>query len=102
MADPRVIFALRRPPPFLVRRLRLCTMQDLLLWRLLRSGHSDAPTLLPLLRQLAAVPLQDRFPFFGLLPPLLQHADPELRAAALRVLHGAAGPLAFQQVIKSL
>jgi hypothetical protein len=74
-------------------------MDDLRLWRLLRQESPPAADLVPLLRQLAALPPAERLPFFGALPRALTHADAEVRAAGVLVLGGATGHLAFRQVV---
>jgi hypothetical protein len=77
-------------------------MKDLLLFRLLRAPELDPAALAPLLDELAGLPVAGRFPFLGLLPRALAHADPGLRAAALRALAGADGRAAFLLLIGAL
>lgn len=77
-------------------------MRDLHLWRLLQSTAPESAEVGPLLSALAELPLQQRAAFLGLLPPLLAHPDPALRAAALRPLAGAAGRPALQRLVHAL
>src|SRR5687768_8051932 len=77
-------------------------MLDLHLWRLLQSPAPDPAEAAPLLRALAELPLRQRAAFLGLLPPLLAHPDPALRAAALGPLGGAAGRPALQRIVHAL
>lgn len=77
-------------------------MKDLLLWRLLHEENLQVELLGPLLKELAAWPVKERVAFFGPLPRLLEHDDESLRAAAVAVLQGAVGPLAFRHIIRAL
>ena len=77
-------------------------MRDLLLWRELLRDELDADRALPLLGELALVPMKQRFPFFGRLEGALRHEDVRVRAAALRVLSGAEGPLAYPAIVRAL
>jgi hypothetical protein len=77
-------------------------MQDLLLWRLLRAPTLKPSLLTPLLRELAALSVEERFPFLGLLPRALRHADADLREAAVLVLRDATGPHALHHLVAAL
>src|SRR5262245_66420702 len=77
-------------------------MRDLHLWRLLRDRTPDPNEARPLLDELAGLPLEERAPFLGLLPALLQHPDAQLRRSALRVLAGASGRTALQRIVHAL
>ncbi|MFT3774023.1 MAG: VWA domain-containing protein [Minicystis sp.] len=77
-------------------------MKDLLLDRLLSAPEIDPPALLPLLAELAHLPLAERFPLLGLIPRVLAHPDPALRAAALGALAGADGRPAFLHLVAAL
>jgi hypothetical protein len=77
-------------------------MQDLRLWRLLRQPEPPAAEIIPLLEQLTALPLAERYPFFGPLPRALAHPEDAVRAAAVRALSGASGPLAYRQIVALL
>jgi hypothetical protein len=77
-------------------------MNDLRLWRLLRQQDPPPAELAPLLRELAALPVRDRLPFFGLLPRALGHADAEVRAAAASCLGQVGGSLGFRQLVRVL
>ena len=77
-------------------------MRDLHLWRLLQSRTLDPAATAPLLTELAGLPLDERIPFLGLLPPALIHADAPLRQAAVRVLGGALGRPALQKMVSAL
>src|SRR5689334_14494797 len=63
-------------------------MRDLHLWRLLQEPTLAPGEIVPLLNQLAELPLLDRLAFLGLMPAAVQHADAGVRAAALGVLAG--------------
>src|SRR5438045_4197514 len=65
---------------------RTPSMQDLLLWRLLRQQPLPVVQVMVLLNELAHLDLRQRFPYFGYLLPLLKHDDAGLRAAAVRAL----------------
>lgn len=71
------------------------------LWQLLRA---DAPreALLPRLTAAAEFSLLLRFPLFGVLPSACEHADPEIRSAALRLFAGATGPMAWKRIVAGL
>jgi hypothetical protein len=77
-------------------------MNDLLLWRLLRDRQLQPDALVPLLRDLARLPLAQRVPFLGLLPAALGHPEPALRAAAVAALAGAKGRPALQRLVHAL
>src|ERR1700730_9905310 len=77
-------------------------MRDLLLWRLLGEDPLPPARVTPLLRELAGLPLRDRFPFFGRLPRALNHPDVSLRAAAASALSGAHGPLGWPWLVAAL
>ncbi len=87
-------------------RHRFCVgeiaMNDLLLWQLLRSGPLEAGPLVPLLHDLAQLPLAQRRPFLGLLPRALAAPDPAVRAASASALAGARGRLGLQQLVNAL
>lgn len=75
-------------------------MRDVQLWWRLQD-ELDAE-LLPELEQLAELPLRKRGPFFGLMSPLLSHADARLRRAAIRVLSGTRGMAGVRAVTGAL
>src|SRR5262245_37611621 len=77
-------------------------MKDLRLWQLLQHDDPPVAELRGLLHELAGLPLDERFPFFGLLPRVLLHEDFLVRAAAVASLHGASGALAFRQIVRAL
>jgi hypothetical protein len=77
-------------------------MNDLRLWRLLHENPVSAADVVPLLRDLADLPLSERFPFFGLLPPVLNDAHEEVRAAAVTTLRQACGSVAFRHLVRAL
>jgi len=77
-------------------------MKDLQLWRWLRDGGASPAELAALLRELAALPLEQRFPWLGRLGPALEHPKAEVRAAAIAVLAGASGWCAFRWLTKAL
>ncbi|MCI0460315.1 MAG: hypothetical protein L0Z62_25460, partial [Gemmataceae bacterium] len=77
-------------------------MNDLRLWRLLLEGDLGAGDLVPLLLELAAVPLRERLPFLGLLPRTLGHDSPGVRSAAVACLSQAGGVLAWRQIVRAL
>ncbi len=77
-------------------------MNDLHLWRLLRSKPLPVGDIVPLLHDLAAEPLWARLPFLGFLGPLLRHGDAKVRCAALTALGGAHGYLAHRFLIEAL
>jgi hypothetical protein len=77
-------------------------MRDLHLWRLLRDGRYDADEIVPLLHELAELPVADRFPFLGLLPQALTHANASIRAAAVSTLRHAGGYLAYRYLVRAL
>src|SRR5260370_220951 len=77
-------------------------MRDLHLWRLLQSRNLDPAEATPLLTGLADLPLAERIPFLGLLPPALMHADPGLRKAAVGVLGGCLGRPGLQKMVIAL
>jgi hypothetical protein len=77
-------------------------VKDLELWRRLHDDELDAHATAPLLDQLAALHLRQRFPFFGALTRALGHADPAVRAGAVASLRGADGLLAFRAMIAAL
>ena len=73
-------------------------MRDLDLWRRLRIGSVTTAEL----AQVAAWPAARRGPFLGGVLRLVEHGDPELRAAALRVLAGCRGVAAVRGVVAAL
>ena len=79
-------------------------MKDLRLFHLLRDQgrELDAKVARPLLEELAALPLEERFPLFGVLPAALDHADETVATAAVRALSGADGPPAFRRLVGAL
>jgi Mg-chelatase subunit ChlD len=77
-------------------------MKDLRLFRLLREGALDADDARPLLEELAALPLEQRFPFLGVLGAALDHADEAIAVVALRALAGADGPRAWKRLVGAL
>ncbi len=76
-------------------------MDDLRLFRRLRE-HDLAPDLVPSLDALARLPLAQRMPCLGALHPALSAPEAAVRAAALRALAGADGPLAFAAILAAL
>ncbi len=82
-------------------------MRDIALWCALLAVEDDPqPARLqaleePLL-QLAALPLRERFVFFAPCAALYEHAPAALRAAALQVLHGAAGFAGRRLLVRAL
>ena len=81
---------------------RALLMEDLLLWRLLDDENADPAQLADLLSRLARRPLSQRVPYFSRMVWTLQHANPTLRAAAVRTLSGAYGPYAWRHLIAAL
>src|SRR5687768_11071404 len=77
-------------------------MRDLLLWRLLEDEAADAGELASLLGELAKFPLRERFPFLGRLAPALEHAEPQVRAAAFGILSGNGGLPAWRWLVRGL
>jgi hypothetical protein len=71
------------------------------LWQLLRT-NAPREKLLPRLTAAAEFSLQLRLPLFGVLPSACEHADPEIRSAALWILAGATGPLAWKRIVAGL
>ena len=71
------------------------------LWQLLRT-NAPREMLLPRLSAAAEFSLHFRFPLFGVLPSACEHADPEIRSAALRLLAGATGPVAWKRIVAGL
>jgi hypothetical protein len=84
------------------KRKQDTAMNDLRLWRLLRENSVEPHEIIPLLRELAERPLVERCPFFGLLPPLLNDAREEVRAAAVTALRQASGHFAFRHLVRAL
>ncbi len=81
---------------------RATPMRDLLLYRLLRATPLDADAVLPLLRELPSLPVQERAAFLGYLRTALTHADPEIRRAAAAALAGASGHSAWVGITDAL
>jgi hypothetical protein len=79
-------------------------MKDLLLFRMLldKERPLDPGAALPLLFDLAALPLEQRFPFFGALAPALDHEDESIAAAAVRSLRGSEGPYGLRRMVAAL
>jgi hypothetical protein len=77
-------------------------MRDLQLWRLLRRRYFEPDEIVPLLRDLATRDLNERMPFFGLLPAALLHPSAEVRAAAVAALRGARGYLGLRHIVIAL
>lgn len=77
-------------------------MNDLHLFALLRAGAIEASTMKALLDDLAALPLEVRLPFFGVLKGAIEHEDASVAAAALRALRGADGPYALRRLVTAL
>ena len=77
-------------------------MHDVLLWRLLQDEPPCPDALAPQLRALAERPLDERVPFLGLLPRLLDAADAGLRALAVRALGGGTGLATFRLLVAAL
>lgn len=77
-------------------------MNDTLLWNQLRHTEKDRETVLPLLKALAMRGLGERFPFQGLLSPLLEGDDPEFRRTATITLNGAAGLVGIRRLVDRL
>jgi hypothetical protein len=77
-------------------------MNDLDLWRRLRRPFPQADEILPPLRELADLPLDQRVAFLGLLSGPLAHTDSRVRAAALLALGGARGVPALQWLVSGL
>ena len=73
-------------------------MRDLDFWRRLRAGLAT----LGELAQVASWPLVRRGPFLGRILPLASHRDPELRAAAMRVLTGCRGVAGVRAIVLGL
>ncbi|HEY5934493.1 MAG TPA: hypothetical protein VIU61_07660, partial [Kofleriaceae bacterium] len=70
-------------------------MRDLELWRRLGDGTVTAAELCALGDQ----PLVRRGPFLGLVVALVEHRDPEMRAAALGVLAGSRGVTGVRAIV---
>ena len=78
-------------------------MRDLRLWHDLAAAELPATAqLVPALLSLAELPLGQRFPYFGRLERVLGDPEPQLRAAAARVLRGAEGTLTYPTLVKLL
>jgi hypothetical protein len=73
-------------------------MRDLEVWRRLGLGTATAADL----RALAAWPLSRRAPYFGRIAPLVEHCDPEIRAAAVESLAGARGVPGVRAIVGRL
>ncbi len=78
-------------------------MNDLHLWQLLqRPARAYPEEVAQEIRALAALPVEHRLAFLGLLEPLLTHSQPAIRAAALTALGGAHGIPAWQRLVAGL
>ncbi|APR84108.1 Hypothetical protein A7982_09457 [Minicystis rosea] len=77
-------------------------MKDLLLFRLLSAPELDPEALLPLVAELARLPLAERFPLLGVLPRAVAHPHAGLRTAAIAALAGADGRQAFVLIAGAL
>ena len=73
-------------------------MRDLDFWRRLHAGSVTATEL----ALVAAWPAARRGPFLGGVLRLAEHGEPELRAAALRVLAGCRGVAAVRAIVAAL
>lgn len=71
------------------------------LWSLLARGVPPA-LCLDRLEEAATFGLELRFPLFGRVGDLSRHADPAVRAVAMKLLAGASGPIAWQQLLAGL
>ena len=69
---------------------------------MLGEGELEAGRVVPLLEELATIPAKHRVAFYGRLRPALEHEDARVRAAAVRALTGADGPLAFPAMVRAL
>jgi Mg-chelatase subunit ChlD len=84
-------------------QLRPHTMRDLVVWHTLaRRPLPPATRLADLLRQVAVLPPDRRWPFVGRLDTHATHADPAVRAAAARALEGFDGRPAFALLVELL
>jgi hypothetical protein len=78
-------------------------MRDLELFRMLRTPEEgEGGRLAELLESLAVEPIGARVPFFGFLERAIAHDDARVRAAALAVLAGAEGALAYPAMVSRL
>jgi len=79
-------------------------MKDLHLFRMLldKERPLDPGAALPLLHELAALPVEQRFPFCGVLAGALDHDDGEVAAAAVRALRGSEGPYGLRRIVTAL
>src|SRR5689334_22472692 len=75
-------------------------MRDLDLWRRLETG--DVAGAAGELEALAERSLAARAPFLGAIARLAEHAEPALRAAALRGLAGARGVPGVRAIVRGL
>ena len=77
-------------------------MLDLAFWRSLRHRRMDDADLAAHLREMAEWPVLERLPFLGFLPPLFNHPQASIRAAALSCLSGCTGIAAYEHLVAAL
>ena len=74
-------------------------MHDLKLWQLLKQPDCDAGDLATQLLELADTEEAFRCVYFARVAPLVEHENPGVRAAALKVLSDSGGWKAFEKIV---
>lgn len=77
-------------------------MLDLQLFRQLRDRRFTPDEVIAPLEELATWPAAERLPFLGFIPPLLNHPDARVRAAACGVLAEQLGVPTFKHLVAAL
>lgn len=77
-------------------------MDDLTLFHHLSEGTVDVSELPAALKAIGALVPVARAPFLGWLGPLLEHADPQIRAGAVACLGGCSGQQAARALLRAL
>lgn len=79
-------------------------MKDLQFFRMLldKERPLDPSEVVPLLGALAALPMEQRFPFFGALNRALDHENVFIAGAAVQSLRGCEGPYGLRRIVAAL